>query len=139
MMENAPNVSGLSGASAAPATIDIGEPVADVTERLADGHRAAGATVGIRRAHPAQAELDGDVRVRRPAEDLQGERLVDPARALLQKMRVLELRARDAAQRRAEADPHAGLRVLRGVVEPRVFAAPVWRSPRQTARSGPAA
>ena len=95
-----------------PGDDHVGKTVADVAQRLAHGHRAAGATVRVRRAHPAQAKLDGDVRVRRPAEYLQGERLVDAARAFFEEVRVLEFRARDAAERRAEADPRAGLRVV---------------------------
>ena len=54
----------------------IGQIIADVAERFADGDHAAGAGVRVRRARAAEAALDGDIGMRGAAEDLQRERLV---------------------------------------------------------------
>ena len=70
MIANAPKVSAVSGASAPPATIDIGEIIANVTKRFADRDRAAGAAVRIGRADTAKSKLNRDVGMRRAAEDL---------------------------------------------------------------------
>ena len=120
MMANALYVSGLKRGFRRARHDHVRPAVADVAQRLTDGHRAAGAGVGIGRADPAQAVFDGDVRVGRPAEDLQGERLVDAARAFLEEVRVLSLGVGDAAERGAEAHPDAGLRSVRRIREARV-------------------
>ena len=90
----------------------VRHPVANVTQRLADRDRAAGARIRVGRADAAEAALDGDVRVCAAAENLERKRLVHAARALLQKSLVLDLRIRDAPERGAETDADARLRFV---------------------------
>ena len=61
-----------------PGDEHIGHAIADVAERLASAWRwTAGAAIRVRGSDSLQAEFDRDVRVRRAAKNLQGQRSVN--------------------------------------------------------------
>ena len=86
--------------SAAPEH-QVGAPAADRVERVSNGDRSRSAAHGVRRVRSREAELDGDVAARRPREDRESERRVDPARAVGAEGVDLRLGERDAPERRA--------------------------------------
>ena len=89
----------------------VGAPPADRLERVSHGDRPRSAAHGVRGVRSGEAELDGDVAARRPREDRQGERRVEPARAVLAEAVHLRLGERHAAERRAHHRAHP-VRVL---------------------------
>ena len=99
----------------------IGKVVANVAQCFADRDRAAGATVRIRRADAAKAEFDRNVRMRRATENLDGKSGLNAACSLFQISDVLVLGFADAAERGAEADADAILRLFARILDARVL------------------
>jgi hypothetical protein len=85
--------------------IDLAAPQG--AERLTDGDCAGGARVGGGQDRSAHAELDPDVRRRRPAEDGERQGRRDRLDAALEVALVLLLGEGHATERAAEEDPDA--------------------------------
>ena len=90
---------------AAPGDRRIDPAVAQVPERLAEGHAPRGARVGRRQDRAAHVERDPEVGRGRAAEHRQREVRRHLADALVHVPLVLRLRVGDAAERAAEVDP----------------------------------
>src|SRR6266481_9986012 len=110
---------------------DIGEIVANVTERFSNRYRSAGATVRIGSADAAKSKIDRDVRMSRTAEYLHRQRRLNSARTFFQKSNVLLFRFANAAQGRAEANPDPVLRFVVRIFDSGVIEREFCRRDRQ--------
>ena len=107
MMSNAPNASGTERDLDAPGDRGVDLAVPDGAQRLADGHRAAGARVRRREDGPADVEGDPEVGRRGAAEHRKRERRRDGLDAAFEVALVLRFGERDATQCAAEIDADA--------------------------------
>ena len=116
------------GCFGASSNNDIGEIVANVTERFANRYRSAGATVRIGGTNAAKSKIDRDVRMGGAAKDLHRQRRLNSTGAFLQKANVLLFRFAHTAERGAEADANPVLRFFTRIFNSGVIERELCRS-----------
>ena len=95
----------------------IGKIIADVTERLAESNRAAGAAIGIGGSNTLKSAGDGDIGVGRSTENLKRQHRTDRLESSTDKSVVFFLRIGDAAKSRSKTNSPPRVGYIRTPIE----------------------